>query len=539
MRVAAALLALALAPATSLPAQGGWTPPGSPCDLPPANSKINNAIAALKAAAEKPESRDQPLAQAKRLLTEAIVQDKQGANPAAWYYLGRLAVTTSDVAGADTTLARAATLAPKCADDIAAYRHDLWGELLNNGLAAWQDGKQDSGLALLRLATRLEPANPKPLAAAAALFASRGNDDSAFAYYRLVAKTAGTDTAFARDKRDALANAWHLVVRKVQGHPAAQRALRLRTGLDSLQRGIATDSTVLARLVASSRSRKARGTRLAPADQQLFTRDSTARAQAVAQRRAQLAAALGQIAADSSALAAAFAPAIDALSEYVAAYPADPEAAISLATLYAQSGRWARAAAAFDSLAAHAPDLEADALFGPGTRMVEQGLYRAGARALTLGLARNPYRRDALFSLAVAYYQLRDSASLLPVAQRLLGLDPLNRASLRLVAAGWDFSGRRDSTKAYVARADSALAVEISVPSFVPDTAGASLAAAALNLKSTPSSPFHLTVEFVDASGQVVATAPHDVPSLSPRQSHAFELQVSGKRIAGWRYRVS
>jgi hypothetical protein len=539
MRAAATLLALALAPGALLPAQGGWTPPQPPCDLPPANSKINNAIAAMKAAAEKPESRDQQLGQARRLLGEAILQDKQGANPAAWYYLGRLSVVTSDVAGADTALARAAALAPKCADDIATYRHDLWGELLNNGLAAWQDGKQDSGLVLLRVAARLEPANPKPLIAAAGLLASRGDDDSAFAYYRLAAHTAGTDTAFARDKRDALANAWHLVVRKVQGHPAAQRALRLRAGLDSTRRGIAGDSTVLARLLASSQSRKARGTRLAPADQQLFTRDSTTRAQAVAQRRAQLAAALAQIAADSSALAAAFAPAIDALSDYVATYPAEPEAAISLATLYAQSGRAGRAAAVFDSLAAHATDLEPDALFAPGTRMVEQGLYRAGARALTLGLAKNPFRRDALFSLAVAYYQLRDSASLLPVAQRLLLLDPLNRASLKLVAAGWDFGRRRDSTRAYVARADSGLAVEISVPSFVPDTAGASLEAAALNLKSVPSTPFRLTVEFLDASGQVVATASHEVPSLPARQNHPFELQVSGKHIAGWRYRAS
>src|SRR5205823_5098919 len=232
MRAAAALLALALAPGGLLPAQGGWTPPRPPCDLPPANSKINNAITALRTAGEKPESRDQQLVQAKRLLSDAILQDKQDANPAAWYYLGRLAVTTGDVAGADSALARAARLAPKCADDIATYRHDLWGELLNNGLAAWQDGKQDSGLALLRA--------------------------------------------------------------------AAQRVLRLRAGLDSTQRGITSDSTVLARLLASSQSRKARGTRLAPADQQLFTRDSTARAQAVAQRRAHLAAALGQIAADSS-----------------------------------------------------------------------------------------------------------------------------------------------------------------------------------------------------------------------------------------------
>src|SRR5207245_10811075 len=100
------------------------------------------------------------------LRTAATVPEKQDANPATWYVLGRLGVTTSDVAGADTALARALALAPKCADDIAAYRHDLWGELLNNGLAAWQDGKQDSGLALLRLATPLEPANPNPLAAA-------------------------------------------------------------------------------------------------------------------------------------------------------------------------------------------------------------------------------------------------------------------------------------------------------------------------------------------------------------------------------------
>src|SRR5438874_2460952 len=156
MRAAPALLALALAPGALLAAQGGWTPPQPPCDLPPANSKINNAITALRTAGEKPESRDQQLVQAKRLLTDAILQDKQDANPAAWYYHGRLAVITSDVAGADTALARAATLAPKCADDIAKYRHVLWGELLNNGLAAWQDGKQDSGLVSLRLAVRLE-----------------------------------------------------------------------------------------------------------------------------------------------------------------------------------------------------------------------------------------------------------------------------------------------------------------------------------------------------------------------------------------------
>jgi len=539
-RVAVLALATGL-PGVLLAAQAGWGPPQPPCELISGNSKIDKGIQALRGAAEKPDQRDPQLAQAKKTLGEAIVQDNQGANPAAWYYLGRYYVAVGDVAGADTALARAATLAPKCAPDIATYRDEMFTKLLNDGLTAWQEGKQDSALGLLHVAAHLEPHNPKTFATVAALYASGANDDSALAYYRLAARTAGDDPAFAHDRQEALSNAWHLAVRKVQGHPAAQRAARVRASLDSIQRGVTSDSTVLARLVGSSQSRKAREATLAAADQKLFTRDSTARAQAVARQRAALAAAVQQLAADSSALTAAFAPAIDALKDHLAAYPGEIDAATTLATLYAQSGHAAQAAEVFDSLAAHAKDLDPDALFGPGTRMVGQGLYRPAARALTLGLVRNPYRRDALFSLAVAYYQLHDSTALLPTAQRLLALDPLNRASLKLVAAGWDFLRQRDSTKAYVARADAGLAVEITVLSFLADSAegGASLSAAATNLKAVPSNPLHLTFEFLDVAGQVIATQTQDIPAMPPRQSQPFDLKVTGRRVAGWRYRAS
>lgn len=542
MRAVARVAVLALATGLldlPLAAQASWEPPRPPCELVAGNSKIDKGMQALRGAVEKPDQREPQLAQAKKALGEAIAQDNQSTNPAAWYYLGRYYVIVDDVAGADTALTHAATLAPKCAEDIATYRGELLSKLLNDGLSAWQDGKQDSALGLLRVAARLDPRNPKAFATVAALYASRSNDDSALAYYRLAARTAGEDAAFANDRREALTNAWHLVVRKVQGHPAAQRAARVRASLDSIQRGITNDSTVLARLVASSQSRKARDAKLAPADQKLFTRDSTARAEAVARRRAALAAAVQQLAADSSALTAAFAPAIDALKQCLAAYPGELDAATTLATLYGQSGHAAQAAAVFDSLVAHSKDLDPDALFGPGTRMVGQGLYGPAARALTLGLAKNPYRRDALFSLAVAYYQLHDSTALLPTAQRLLALDPLNRASLKLMAAGWDFRRQRDSTKAYVARADADLAVEITVLSFVPDSEGAALSAAATNLKAAPSNPLHVTFEFLDAAGQVIATQTQDVPAMSPRQSQAFDLKVSGRRVAGWRYRAS
>src|SRR5258706_206295 len=366
-----------------LAAQVGWEPPRPPCELVSGNSKIDKGMQVLRGAVEKPDQREPQLVQAKKALGEAITQDNQSTNPAAWYYLGRYYVIVGDVAGADTALSRAATLAPKCAEDIATYRGELLSKLLNDGLSAWQDGKQDSALGLLQVAARLDPGNPKAFATVAALYASRSNDDSALAYYRLAARTAGDAAAFADDPREDL------------GHTPDHRG---------------------------------------------------------------------------------------------------------------RQGAGAQAAAVFDSLVVHSKDLAPDALSGPGTRMEGQGLYGPAARALTLGLAKTPYRRDALFSLAVAYYQLHDSTALLPTAQRLLALDPLNRASLKLVAAGWDFLRQRDSTKAYVARADAGLAVEITVLSFVPDSEGAALSAAATNLKAAPSNPLHVTFEFLDPARQLIAT---------------------------------
>src|SRR2546430_12656278 len=167
MRAVARVAALALAaglPGVPLAAQAGWEPPRPPCELVPANSKIDKGIQALRGA---------QLAQAQKALSEAIVQDNQGTNPAAWYYLGRYYVAVGDAAGADTALARAVTLAPKCAEDVAVYRGELLSKLLNDGLTAWQDGQPESRLPLPHPAPRVQPPNPKTVANIPAPFASR------------------------------------------------------------------------------------------------------------------------------------------------------------------------------------------------------------------------------------------------------------------------------------------------------------------------------------------------------------------------------
>src|SRR6059036_2281425 len=303
--------------AAPLVGQGAWVAPQPPCELNAGHFKVTGGLLYLKTAAEKPTQRDQQLAQARRVLTEAIVQNAQEKNAAAWYYLGRYYFEVNDAAGADSAFARAVALAPQCRQDVASYRQRLWATTLNAGLAAWQAGKEDSATALFRLAAQLEPANPKAFVALAGLYAGKDNYDSALVYYRRTAQTAGNDTAFAKDRKDALGNAVRILVGRAQSDPAALGYARLRASVDSIERGFETDSTALARMIASSQSRKARGRRLTPADQQTFMRDSTTRAQAVAQARVARATLLQQMAADSGKLKAAFAPAIEALRDYL------------------------------------------------------------------------------------------------------------------------------------------------------------------------------------------------------------------------------
>src|SRR5437879_6194941 len=234
------------------------------------------------------------------------------------YYLGRYYFEIGDAAGADSALARALALAPPRRQDIDGYRRRLWANTLTAGLAAWQGGKEDSAVALFGLAARLAPGNPKAFVALAGLYAGKDNYDSALVYYRRTVEAAGNDTAVAKDKRDALSNVARPLVGRGQDDAAAQDYARLRASVDSIDRGLESDSTILARLTASSQSRKARGPGLAPSGPQTFARASRGRPRGRGQARVARVALLQQMAADSGKLQAAFAPAISALQDYLA-----------------------------------------------------------------------------------------------------------------------------------------------------------------------------------------------------------------------------
>ena len=126
---------------------------------------------------------------------------------------------------------------------------------------------------------------------------------------------------------------------------------------------------------------------------------------------------------------------------------------------------------------------------------------------------------------------------MVPVAQRLVSVDPMNRMSLRLLAFSHQRVGRIDSTLYYLRMADSTLAADVTVSEFDPQDQSGAVKGLVTNLRNATGQPFKLVFEFLNAKGEVVATQSTDVAALPAQGSQAFELKVIGAGIQAWRYR--
>src|SRR2546422_729654 len=236
------------------------------------------------------------------------------------------------------------------------------------------------------------------------------------------------------------------------------------------------------------------------------------------------------------------------------------EALFNVAASYYRAQRWPEAEAAYKDYLAVVPN-DAQAL--------------AGLAAVYTSLAKTPFFRDGLFNLANTYLALHDSAKMLPVAQRLYAIDPMNRSTLRLLAQGFQFQKKPDSTLHYLMVADTALPIEVTVGSFLPGDQNATLSGLFTNYRSLPDSatlvsrcrapgpattvaarcgyqklaadaaaklttaPLKVTFEFLNAKGEVVVAQSVDVPAIEPGGNHPFQLKANGAKIEAWRYKQS
>jgi tetratricopeptide (TPR) repeat protein len=168
------------------------------CGIKSNHFKVSSGASYLKSGIENdvPENQKRSLESGKRVLVEAMQQNGQDKNPAAWYFLGRIYLQQGDVIGADTALARAQQLAPACEKEITAYRQNAWVALIQGGNTFEKEKNLDSALALYRQAGMILRKSAIPYYQAANVFNDKQQTDSAAVYFgKAVAAAANaTDT---------------------------------------------------------------------------------------------------------------------------------------------------------------------------------------------------------------------------------------------------------------------------------------------------------------------------------------------------------
>jgi tetratricopeptide (TPR) repeat protein len=155
------------------------------CGLKSGHFKVSSGASYLKTGveAEIVENQKRALDSGERVLLEAMQQNNQANNAAAWYYLGRIYLQRGDIYGADSTLTRAEKLAPACAKEIDGYRQNAWVALIKGGNGFEEQKNLDSALVQYRLASVMYRKSPIAYYQAASVFNEKGTTDSAAVYF--------------------------------------------------------------------------------------------------------------------------------------------------------------------------------------------------------------------------------------------------------------------------------------------------------------------------------------------------------------------
>jgi hypothetical protein len=234
--------------------------------------------------------------------------------------------------------------------------------------------------------------------------------------------------------------------------------------------------------------------------------------------------------------------ALAAYQDVLRMHPRDLPAQASLAGVLGSLHRTEEARAVYDSMLAHADSMSSFDLFEAGVALFRQQRYDLTARAIELGLTKNRCQRDALFNLANAHFAARDSVHLLDAARRLVAVDSMNRGSLRLLAVGLQKNGDPQGTLRVLMKTDS-LPWEITIVRFEGGDSTATVRGVVSNLQDKSLPGFRLTIEFVNAACEVVASQPVNVPDLNANTgagaSYDFSLTASGRGIVAWKYKTN
>lgn len=248
---------------------------------------------------------------------------------------------------------------------------------------------------------------------------------------------------------------------------------------------------------------------------------------------------------DSAAQKAKYAEAAALFRQYLAMEPKDPTATAGLGEALLLSGDTSAYDAYYRDIAADAANYTDVQLFRACTEAVRAERNDVATALCEAGVEKNPYYRDGLYVLATAYYTANQADKMMPVAKRLVEVDPSNPDSYQLLAGAYQLRQKvekdpktkralTDSVVIYMQKSE-ALPGRVSFSRFSMDGAKRTLVGSVQNSGKAEKS-FTVKIEFLDKAGNVVDTKEATVGPVAPQQSAEFTVTAENDTIIAYRY---
>jgi len=241
--------------------------------------------------------------------------------------------------------------------------------------------------------------------------------------------------------------------------------------------------------------------------------------------------------------------AITAWNELMAHSPVEVRATAAvanLATLYAVAGDSASIPKIYAPMLADPSKFGESALMQAGVVASQNKRPKDAAALFAAVVERNPYQRDALNNLAASYLFMDDFKKVGPVVAKLTALDPSNPDSWMLYA--FMYSGLMkaektpklknaytDSLVLYNTKAEK-MPVKVTFTEFSRNPEGTTLIGTVEN-RATTARSFTMSVDFLDAKGNVVYTGTAPVGPIAPKANKEFRIKTEKTGVAGYRYK--
>jgi tetratricopeptide (TPR) repeat protein len=218
--------------------------------------------------------------------------------------------------------------------------------------------------------------------------------------------------------------------------------------------------------------------------------------------------------------------------------PDDVQARANRAAALARQGQREQAMAVYQELLSM-PGIDADQMMSVGIGMFQAQEYAEAANAFRRITEMQPRNRDAWYNYVNALYAEQRWQDVIPVAEQLLEMDPLNEnAHLILIQAHRE--ARQQQRALHFAEQNQAAPIHVDDIQVRQDNGRAVLTAAATGNRAAQGSPVRLQFTFYGPNGETLGTETATVSAPAQNASTRFEVAVSTQTMPiGFSYRLA